>query len=44
MHHEFSIVYNFLSIGWNVIPEPGTFALLGFGLFGMFGLRRRNKA
>jgi hypothetical protein len=32
------------AIGWNVVPEPGTFALLGFGLFGMFGLRRRNKA
>lgn len=32
------------AIGWNVVPEPGTFALMGFGLFGLFGLRRRNKA
>ncbi|MFC5551670.1 NF038122 family metalloprotease [Massilia aerilata] len=30
------------AIGWNVVPEPGTFALLGFGLFGLFGARRRK--
>jgi hypothetical protein len=29
-------------IGWDTVPEPGTFALLAFGLAGMFGLRRRK--
>jgi len=33
----------FDAIGWNTVPEPGTFALLAFGLAGMFGLRRRKS-
>jgi hypothetical protein len=32
----------FDTIGWDTVPEPGTLALLGFGIAGMFGLRRRK--
>jgi hypothetical protein len=31
------------AIGWNTVPEPGTFALLACGLAGMVGLRRRKS-
>lgn len=36
------MAYN-MAFSLTTIPEPGTFAMLGFGALGLFALRRRKK-
>ncbi len=36
--------FNFETVAANVVPEPGSFALMGLGIFAALGARKRKRA